>query len=356
MKEDLPTETLLRKQEGDAGDVSNNNNFDDKSKEDMPIETLLQTQEGSAGEEVKACSGTGTSLCGVCPACRPAFAPPTGTLEKVEELVGRHVDRNVDPEKFAADVRWFMSMGLRRDLAPVKSRRDKLPHTDIQINKTKNLQMIYHLSTKNTQCTQNIKNKHTFKQIYIEFKQLRFHSYNFKGRSTHSVKTGRFAMKSFEKTHAHMHEAVMMDAAAAVRACQAAPTQAPSPTIRSGKSLTRLPLVKLQLPGLNLEHNDDYEAARTLVDSGSSVHVVDAEKVFPGAASIPPKKGASGYKPANGGTVSNLGSAEMPCVTTEAQSKHDHWIHANVAMPILSTKLLTHSNGELRYRTEGVVL
>ena len=110
---------------------------------------------------------------------------------------------------------------------------------------------------------------------------------------------------------------------------------------------------KIQLPELDLDTDEDYEAVWALVDSGSSVHVVDAEKFFPGAKIVPPKPGSTGFKTANSGTVPDLGSLDIPFVTGEGQHKVAHWINAKVAMPILSSNMLAANNGEVRCRQEG---
>ena len=109
----------------------------------------------------------------------------------------------------------------------------------------------------------------------------------------------------------------------------------------------------LVLPDLAFEHTEDYEGVWALVDSGSSVHVVDVHQVLPGAKITQPAKGAPAFKTANGGTVPNLGSTVVPFVTQEGQHKQVHWTHADVAMPIRSTHELARNDGELRYREDS---
>ena len=90
-----------------------------------------------------------------------------------------------------------------------------------------------------------------------------------------------------------------------------------------------------------------------LVDSGSSVHVVNVEAVMPGAKIKKPNARAPGFKTACGGTVPDLGSADVPFVTQEGHKHSISWSHANVAMPILSTRLLAVENWELRYQANS---
>ena len=51
---------------------------------------------------------------------------------------------------------------------------------------------------------------------------------------------------------------------------------------------------ELSLPELDLPHDSDYVAIWALVDSGSSVHVANVSKVFPGARIEKPPKDAMG--------------------------------------------------------------
>ena len=110
---------------------------------------------------------------------------------------------------------------------------------------------------------------------------------------------------------------------------------------------------KIQLPDLDLESNEMYEAVWALVDSGSSVHVVDVERVLPGAKTKKPDPRSPGFKTACGGTVPDRGSADVPFVTAEGHEYNISWRNAPVAMPILSTRLLAQDKGELRYQTDG---
>ena len=51
---------------------------------------------------------------------------------------------------------------------------------------------------------------------------------------------------------------------------------------------------KIKLPDLDLPTDKDYVAVWALVDSGSSVHVVNAEQICPGAKIHPPPPGHGG--------------------------------------------------------------
>ena len=109
---------------------------------------------------------------------------------------------------------------------------------------------------------------------------------------------------------------------------------------------------RLKLPDLEVNSNDEYEAIWALVDSGSSVHVIDVEAVLPGAKIRKPDADAPEFRTACGGTVKDLGAADVPFVSAEGNDHPIRWRNAKVAMPILSTQLLAKDNGELRYQVE----
>ena len=99
------------------------------------------------------------------------------------------------------------------------------------------------------------------------------------------------------------------------------PSQKAARASRTPKPLSRKQIMqiargiksgKIQQADLDLQTNADYDAVRALVGSGSSVHVVNAQKVFPKARVIPPRQGAAGFKTANGGVVADLGTVEPP--------------------------------------------
>ena len=110
---------------------------------------------------------------------------------------------------------------------------------------------------------------------------------------------------------------------------------------------------KIKLPDLDLEDDASYEAVWALVDSGSSVHAVDVEKVMPGAKIRKPRRDAPGFRTACNGTVPDRGSTDVPFWSGEGNRHDIHWRNSPVAMPILSTKLLALDNGELRYQAES---
>ena len=86
-----------------------------------------------------------------------------------------------------------------------------------------------------------------------------------------------------------------------------------------------------------------------LVDSGSSVHVVDAPKVFPGAPVAPPPKGHKGFSGAGGERIEHKGTIETAITTMEGTNGCIKWKNANVAMPILSTQELARNGNMLVY-------
>ena len=110
---------------------------------------------------------------------------------------------------------------------------------------------------------------------------------------------------------------------------------------------------KIKLPDLNLPDDATYEAVRALVDSGSSVHVLNVESVVPGAKVHKPRVSRPGFKTACGGTVPDLGSAKVPFKTSEGHNFDIEWRNAPVAMPILSTRMLALDKGELRYQADA---
>ena len=110
---------------------------------------------------------------------------------------------------------------------------------------------------------------------------------------------------------------------------------------------------KIQLPDVTLDSNEEWDVLWALVDSGSSVHVVNAEQVFPGAKINKPRPGARPFKVANGGTVPNLGHAAVKARTAEGEDLTINWKNAPVDMPILSTKLLSEGGKAVLYHEAG---
>ena len=111
---------------------------------------------------------------------------------------------------------------------------------------------------------------------------------------------------------------------------------------------------KIQLPDIpDFESNEEYECLWALVDSGSSVHVVDMPKVFPGAKIRKPHPQSKGFKVADGSNAPDLGSAIVPARTAEGNNISIQWKNAQVAMPILSTKLLSTGGKGLWYHEHG---
>ena len=111
----------------------------------------------------------------------------------------------------------------------------------------------------------------------------------------------------------------------------------------------------LTLPDLTLPTDSDWVAIRALVDSGSSVNVVNAKKIFPGAELTPPKKHVS-YNTASGAEVKNEGSIVTDCKTEEGHKRTVHWEHADVDLPILSTGKMTDGGNFLGYHDTGGII
>ena len=113
---------------------------------------------------------------------------------------------------------------------------------------------------------------------------------------------------------------------------------------------------KISLPELDLPTDADLVAVWALVDSGSSVHVVNALKSFPGSHIEAPPRGAKGFVMANGDRVAHGGFVTVPCKTQEGQTKTIKWKHADVAMPILSTHELSRNNHRVEYEEDyGII-
>ena len=106
---------------------------------------------------------------------------------------------------------------------------------------------------------------------------------------------------------------------------------------------------RLTLPELDLPSDKDYVAVWALVDSGSSVHVVDASQVFPKSKVLPPPKGHKGFTVADGTKVEHGGFVHTNIRTVEGENKTIRWKNAKVAMPILSTHELARNGSKLEY-------
>ena len=114
---------------------------------------------------------------------------------------------------------------------------------------------------------------------------------------------------------------------------------------------------ELTLPDLELPTDQDYCAIWALVDSGSSVHVVDVAKTFPGAKIKAPVKGSKGFTCANGSKNPDKGSCIVPFKTIEGRAAAVQWKNAEVAMPILSTKELARNKRKVVYaEDEGEII
>ena len=110
---------------------------------------------------------------------------------------------------------------------------------------------------------------------------------------------------------------------------------------------------ELTLPELKLDHDSDYVAVWALVDSGSSVHVVDVAKVFPGAHVDKPPEDHKGFTCAGGTTIPHKGTTVVPFKSTEGNSAAVKWKNAEVAMPILSTHELARNGRSVEYQELG---
>ena len=113
---------------------------------------------------------------------------------------------------------------------------------------------------------------------------------------------------------------------------------------------------KITLPELDLPTDSDYVRVWALVDSGSSVHVVNASKIFPKATIAPPPKGHKGFTGAGGHRILHKGTVQTVVQTQEGKDRRISWKHADVEMPILSTHELARNGSRLEYdELDGVI-
>ena len=74
---------------------------------------------------------------------------------------------------------------------------------------------------------------------------------------------------------------------------------------------------EIALPELDLPSDSDFVAVWALIDSGSSVHIVNAKKIFPGASNEPPPAGHKGFEVANGQRLQHQGYVSTTVRTVE---------------------------------------
>ena len=113
---------------------------------------------------------------------------------------------------------------------------------------------------------------------------------------------------------------------------------------------------EVQLPDLDLPSDADYVAIWSLVDSGSSVNVVDATKLFPKSKVHPPPPGHKGFTVANGVRIPHRGFVHTEIQTVEGEKYVVRWKNAAVSMPILSTHAMARNTKRLEYdEDEGII-
>ena len=83
---------------------------------------------------------------------------------------------------------------------------------------------------------------------------------------------------------------------------------------------------EITLPGLDLDSDGEWETVWALLDSGSSVHVVNMTKHFPGAHVRKPPPRANGFQTADGKMLVHKGSAVTPVRTSEGLRNEIEWI------------------------------
>ena len=83
---------------------------------------------------------------------------------------------------------------------------------------------------------------------------------------------------------------------------------------------------------------------------------MNASKVFPGAARLPPPKGHPGFTVADGKRIPHGGFVKTHVRTAEGKDKIINWKHADVAVQILSTHELARNGHKLEYdEDEGTI-
>ena len=102
----------------------------------------------------------------------------------------------------------------------------------------------------------------------------------------------------------------------------------------------------------NAKNNSDYFAIWALVDSGSSVHAINADKILPNARKQAPPKGHKGFRAANGQIIPHGGIVSAEVKFEEGNTTKLEWNNANVEMPILSTKKLNRDGGRTIFDDE----
>ena len=106
---------------------------------------------------------------------------------------------------------------------------------------------------------------------------------------------------------------------------------------------------KLKLRDLGQPSHADYIAIKALVDSGSSVHVVNAKTFFPNSSIIPPPRDHTGFTVADGSRIPHCGFVQTHVTTHDGENKTIRWNVANAALPIISTHELARNGTNLDY-------
>ena len=82
------------------------------------------------------------------------------------------------------------------------------------------------------------------------------------------------------------------------------------------------------------------------------MHVVDGEKVFPGAKVQPPPPDHPGFQGADKSRIPHLGTLDTVVRTDEGIEGSIKWKNARVAMPILSTHELARRGNKAEYEED----
>ena len=111
---------------------------------------------------------------------------------------------------------------------------------------------------------------------------------------------------------------------------------------------------EIKLPDITLEHDSDWVALWSLVDSGSSICGINCDKFLPGAKITESKaqRNKQMYAAAHGGLMANKGETTIHAKTEQGNVKTITWQNVDLDMPILSTHYMTKDGQALLYGHE----
>ena len=101
--------------------------------------------------------------------------------------------------------------------------------------------------------------------------------------------------------------------------------------------------------------SEEWEARWALMDSGSSINGINAEKDLPSFPVEPSPAQINGeaYACANGGMLANKGQVVTQTLTAEKHARQITWQNVAIEMPILSTSSYNDDNYDVQYHARG---